>query len=353
MGAPWEPAPGQHPHLHPAPPAPECPASALGRPVPLQGHPVPAATPPGPSGPQAPTQARGPPSSPGRCGLESDSGLPQGGQRLAGRRAPGVRLLQGSWLQGRCRGPILGEPGAWNRQGTTFRRNELSGRRRSGGHGHHKARSVHWAPGFCSGDLRPPTQLALHGPLTQGSLSHSRGPRMFCQRLHHRPPSAALAAWCLMRELGTALGPEPLPRPGSWAGAVLSLPAGRAEVAPVSVSVESPLKQFAAVTVAAEPDLLGIRCAQPPPPGPLLLTVHSLLASELRGTALHFLKNASPVVFSAPQPACPPPARSPPAWVAGPVSSWVPSHAWTLPHGLWPQVTFHPGSLAAAHCPQS
>ncbi|EPY89797.1 hypothetical protein CB1_000074008 [Camelus ferus] len=141
---------------------------------------------------------------------------------------------------------------------------------------------------------------------------------MFCQRLHHRPPSAALAAWCLMRELGTALGPEPLPRPGSWAGAVLSLPAGRAEVAPVSVSVESPLKQFAAVTVAAEPDLLGIRCAQPPPPGPLLLTVHSLLASELRGTALHFLKNASPVVFSAPQPACPPPARSPPAWVAGP-----------------------------------
>lgn len=44
----------------------------------------------------------------------------------------------------------------------------------------------------------------------------------------------------------------------------------------------------------------------------LLLTGHSLLASELRKVVLHFLKNASPVVFSAPQPAFPPPAWSPP-----------------------------------------
>lgn len=106
--------------------------------------------------------------------------------------------------------------------------------------------------------------------------------------------------------------------------------------APVSVSAESPLKQFAAVTVAAEPDLLGIRCAQPPPRAPLLLTPHSLLASELRGTALHFLKNAAPVVFSAPRPACRPPARSLP-----PHTAWPGPGAWSSP------------SAAPERCPEA
>lgn len=87
--------------------------------------------------------------------------------------------------------------------------------------------------------------------------------------------------------------------------------------------------------MAAEPDLLGIRCAQPPPRAPLLLTPHSLLASELRGTALHFLKNAAPVVFSAPRPACRPPARSLP-----PHTAWPGPGAWSSP------------SAAPGRCPE-
>lgn len=69
----------------------------------------------------------------------------------------------------------------------------------------------------------------------------------------------------------------------------------------VSVSAESALSSVQPVTAAL--GLTYLEFAVQSRLLLLLLTAHSLLASELRKIVLHFLKNASPVVFSALQPA--------------------------------------------------
>lgn len=104
------------------------------------------------------------------------------------------------------------------------------------------------------------------------------------------------------------------------------MPAGPACGAPgVSVSAESPLKQFAAVTVAA-PNLTYLGFAARPC-GALLLTAHSSLAQAV-WNPLHVLKTASPLVFSAP-------CRLPTSWPATlnqrPLLVWVPTRPSSRP----------------------